>query len=71
MSDEKVLELAEGIKATLEKARQTYGNKNQIMVCMEELNELSCVLAKFPRYEDEQKATQDLHDKALDEVADV
>lgn len=55
----------------LQKARQVYGSKNQIMVCMEELNELSCVLAKFPRYEDEQKATQELHDRALDEVADV
>lgn len=55
----------------LRKARQVYGNKNQIMVCIEELNELACVLAKYPRYADEKKATQELHDKALDEVADV
>lgn len=55
----------------LQKAREVYGNKNQILVCMEELNELACVLAKFPRYEDENKATQELFDKVLDETADV
>lgn len=55
----------------LKQAREVYGNKNQILVCIEELNELACVLAKYPRYEDETKATQELHDKALDEVADV
>lgn len=55
----------------LSKARETYGNKNQILVCMEELNELACVLAKYPRYEDENKATQELFDKVLDETADV
>lgn len=55
----------------LEKARQTYGNKNQILVSMEELNELACVLAKYPRYDDENKATHELFDKVLDEVADV
>ena len=61
-------------KATAEllaSARQTYGNKNQIMVCMEELCELACVLAKYPRYEDENKATSELYEKVLDEVADV
>lgn len=55
----------------LTQARKTYGNKNQILVCMEELNELACVLAKYPRYEDEHQATQELYDKVLDEVADV
>ena len=29
------------------------------------------MLAKFPRYEDESKATCELHDSVLDEVADV
>ena len=71
MSNEKVIELAEEIKATLQNARETYGNKNQIMVCMEELCELACVLAKYPRYNSETKATEELHDKALDEMADV
>ena len=65
------LELSEDIRAVLEKARKTYGNKNQIMVCMEELCELACVLAKYPRYDSESKATEELHDKVLDEMADV
>lgn len=56
---------------TLEKARETYGNKNQILVCIEELNELACVLAKFPRYDNENEAANKLHDAVLDEVADV
>ena len=55
----------------LKKARETYGNHNQLLVCIEELNELACVLAKYPRYEDDNKATCELYDKALDEVADV
>ena len=63
--------LSEQVKAVLKKARDTYGNKNQIMVCMEELCELACVLAKYPRYADEIKATIELHDKVLDEFADV
>ena len=58
-------------RRVLLKARKTYGNKNQILVCIEELNELACVLAKYPRYEDEKKATKELYQKALDEVADV
>ena len=52
-------------------ARETYGNKNQIMVCIEELNELACVLAKYPRYDNEETAKAELRDKALDELADV
>lgn len=52
-------------------ARITYGNKNQVLVCIEELNELACVLSKFNRYDDEGQARKELHDKALDELADV
>lgn len=59
------------IGAILKKARETYGNKNQILVCIEELNELACVLAKYPRYDSEDEARISLHDKAVDEVADV
>lgn len=59
------------MKHVLERARQVYGSKNQILVCIEELNELACVLAKYPRYEDEEEAKEKLHDKVLDEVADV
>lgn len=59
------------VGGVLNRARSTYGNKNQILVCIEELNELACVLAKFPRYENEDEARTSLHDKAVDEVADV
>ena len=45
----------------LKRARDTYGNKNQILVCIEELNELACVLAKFPRYNNEEDAVEKLH----------
>lgn len=55
----------------LKRARDTYGSKNQILVCIEELNELACVLAKYPRYEDEKRARGELTDKVIDEVADV
>lgn len=55
----------------LKKAREVYGNKNQILVCIEELNELAAVLAKYPRYDKEDDAAKELWDKTLDEVADV
>ena len=55
----------------LKKARDTYGDTAQILVSVEELNELSCVCAKFPRYEDADRARKELHNKAVDEVADV
>lgn len=64
-------EQANNIATTLAKARDVYGNKNQILVAIEELNELACVLAKFPRYDSEYEAQVDLHQKAVDEVADV
>ena len=58
-------------KQILEQCRDTYGDTAQILVSIEELNELACVLAKYPRYDDPMKAVQELKDKALDEVADV
>lgn len=61
----------EDMKKILRTARKTYGNRNQLLVSIEELNELACVLAKYPRYEDDKTAVKELYDKALDEVADV
>lgn len=55
----------------LKKARDTYGETNQILVSCEELTELAAVCAKYPRYTDHEKAHNDLYAKALDEVADV
>lgn len=57
--------------ALLKQARETYGDFTQILVTIEELNELSCVLAKFPRYENKEKAIEALQSKVLDEYADV
>lgn len=53
------------------KIRNMYGNKHQITVCIEELNELACVLCKYPRYKYEEQAVNELHDKVLDEYVDV
>jgi NTP pyrophosphatase (non-canonical NTP hydrolase) len=55
----------------LEKAREKYGDVAQLLVSIEELNELACVLAKYPRYDTPEQAKTELHQKALDEVADV
>lgn len=55
----------------LKKARDTYGDTTQILVSVEELCELACVCAKFPRYEDSEVARDKLHDKIVDEVADT
>lgn len=37
----------EEMSKILKQARDTYGNKNQILVCIEELNELACVWRNF------------------------
>lgn len=63
--------LTESERKVLAKARETYGNTNQILVSNEELCELAAVCAKFPRYDDPEKARIELSDKAIDEVADV
>lgn len=58
-------------REVLAKARKTYGDTAQILVSNEELCELAAVCAKYPRYETREKAREELHDKATDEVADV
>lgn len=65
------MELMEEQKKILSQCRETYGDTAQILVSIEELNELACVLAKYPRYDDRMKAVTELKEKALDEVADV
>ena len=54
----------------LKKARDTYGDTTQILVSVEELCELACVCAKFPRYENPDLARSKLHDRIVDEIAD-
>lgn len=58
-------------KATLAKARETYGNEHQLSVCIEELNELSGVLTKYIRYDTHEKAVTELRDRVMDECGDV
>lgn len=58
-------------RKVLSHAREVYGEKNQILVAIEELNELACVCAKYPRYEDKDTAVENLREKVIDEMADV
>lgn len=55
----------------LQKARDTYGIRNQLAVAAEELNELAIALLKFMRYSDETKGVDETYDKVLEERADV
>ena len=55
----------------LAQMRKKFGNNNQILVCIEELNELATILAKYPRYDNPEQAVDELRTKVLDEVADV
>ena len=67
----KLVNLTNKQRVILDRARKTYGNTAQILVSNEELCELAAVCAKYPRYDDQNKAKAELHDKAVDEVADV
>lgn len=58
-------------REVLAKARETYGDTAQILVSTEELCELAAVCSKYLRYKTKEKAQDELHDKAVDEVADV
>ena len=65
------MNLTDEQKKILQQCRETYGDTAQILVSIEELNELACVLAKYPRYDNPKQARAELHEKALDEAADV
>lgn len=58
-------------KTILARARATYGDVAQLLVSIEELNELACVCAKYPRYNNRYDALDKLYEKAVDEVADT
>lgn len=63
--------LFERTRKALASARQRYGNVNQVLVSVEELNELSCVLTKYPRFDTHEEAIQSLRNKVLEECGDV
>lgn len=58
-------------RETLEATREYYGYSSEVMVAIEELNELACVLAKYPRYETHTEAINALRKRVLEEAADV
>lgn len=58
-------------REALNGAREKYGYQNQVLIAIEELNELSCVLAKYPRFETHTDALEELRDHVLEECADV
>lgn len=58
-------------KTALSAARTKYGYTNQILVAVEELNELSCVLTKYPRYGEHDSAVSELRERVLEECGDV
>lgn len=66
-----MLEFTPKAKDALKRARETYGDINQIIVSIEEFNELSAILAKFSRYHNKSTAVHELKSKVVDEVADV
>lgn len=63
--------LMQRTKDQLAKARKQYGERNQILVAVEELNELACVLTKYPRYDTHEEALRFLKDHVLEECGDV
>lgn len=56
---------------TLKQARERYGFEKEILVCIEELNELASVLAKYGRYDFHDVALDSLRKNVLNELADV
>lgn len=59
------------LKALAEKACNKFGVKRQLVVAMEELNELSCAIAKFVRYDNKEEVVENTREKVLDEYCDV
>lgn len=69
MEDVKMIQLQPKHLNILAKARETYGDKNQIIVSVEELCELACKLAKIARFKGD--IPDSLKAEILDEIADV
>lgn len=63
--------LFERTRDQLAQARNTYGNKNQILVSAEELCELAAILTKYGRYDTHEKAITELRGRVMEECGDV
>jgi len=55
----------------LQEARETYGLNAELLVAIEELSELSAIVAKIPRYKTIEAAQDALKNRVLDEYVDV
>lgn len=55
----------------LEKARETYGNRKQLSVAAEELDELAILCNKYQRYDCHEEGVRDLYMSVVGEVCDV
>lgn len=58
-------------KGVLERARETYGNRKQLSVAAEELDELAILCNKYQRYDDHNNGVKDLYADVVGEVSDV
>lgn len=58
-------------KAVLERARETYGNRKQLSVAAEELDELAILCNKYQRYDSHHDGVKDLYTDVVGEVSDV
>lgn len=65
------LDTSERLRATVARAINKFGEKTQVIVAMEELNELSACLAKYFRYPTNDEAVIATYPKVLEEFADV
>lgn len=61
----------EWVHSVLKRARESYGNKDQVAVACEELNELAGVLCKYQRYDSHEAAIEGIKSKVVEEIGDV
>lgn len=63
--------LSEKQKIITDRARKTYGTRNQLAVAAEECNELAIAVLKFMRYSDEERGLEKTRESVLEERADI
>lgn len=65
------MEFSKNQRQILEKARNVYGYKSEIIVAVEELCELSKELLKYTRYDSHEDGLKNTRKKVISEFADV
>lgn len=61
----------EWVHSVLKRARERYGNKDQVAVACEELNELAGILCKYQRYDTHEAAMEGIRKRVIEEIGDV